>query len=677
LSLRPGTRSTRRAGLGLLVLLSCAQRAAALDVEDLREPVPLQGPWRFQPGDDAGWAAPNADDATWPEVRLSRPWAAQGFPRLSGFAWFRIAIQVPQADAGTRRLAIRMGRIISAYELYAGGRSLGGVGSLPPAPRADYDRQRIYAIPPEAIGNDGRLTLAVRVWRDPALPWPVGGGDGGTFEIGRIEDLTRRQLVQDLPYLVLGFIFIVAALHHAWLFRRRPESREYLWFGLLALDCAVYILLRTQWKYLVTDRFLLLKELEYLVLYLMPVVNLQFLWTALDERIPAWLRAYQWSHVVLALVVALTPGLELNLRSLRPWELWTLIAIAGGTTLIVRKARTGHPEAQTIGLGTLVLALVYLVDMAGEWLALGWPRYIHYGFAVFVFSMAGSLSNRFSRVHRELDVLNRNLERRVDERTQEAEAARQAAVTAQAEAEDASKAKSQFLANMSHELRTPLNAIIGYAELLQDEARDVQQDGMVPDLERILWSARHLLALIDDILDLSKVEAGKMELEPQLFDAGVFVRDVVDTAGALAQRNGNRLAIHAPEDLGLLRNDPTRLRQVLFNLLSNACKFTKDGTVTLDVERERPGDDGWLTARVVDTGIGMSEEQMAKLFRAFTQADASTTRRFGGTGLGLVISRTFARMMGGDITVESAPGAGTTFTVRIPTHIAERVRSPS
>ena len=639
---------------------------------DLRTPAPLPGPWRFQPGDDPAWAAPDADDTAWPEIRIARPWAAQGYPRLAGFAWFRLTVWLPPGPDAANRLGIRMGRLISAYELYAGGRRLGGVGGLPPAPRADYDRQQIYAVPAEAVAPDGRLVLAVRAWRDPALPWPVGGGDGGTFEIGRIEDLTRRQLVQDLPYLVLGFIFIVAALHHAWLFRRRPESREYLWFALLAFDCAVYILLRTQWKYLVTDRFLALKELEYFVLYVMAALNLQFLWVALDERVPSWLRAYQWSHVALALVVSLTPGLELNLRTLRFWELWILIAIAAGSILIVRKARAGHPEAQTIGLGTLVLALVYLVDMVGEWLALGWPRYIHYGFAVFVFSMAGSLSNRFSRVHRELDALNHDLERRVDERTREAENARRAALEAKAEAEDASKAKSQFLANMSHELRTPLNAIIGYAELLQDEARDAGQDTMVPDLERVLWSARHLLALIDDILDLSKVEAGRMELEPQVFDGGAFVRDVVDTAAALAQRNGNRIAIRAPENLGLLRNDPTRLRQVLFNLLSNACKFTKDGTVALDVERERPGDDGTLTVRITDTGIGMTAEQVGKLFRAFTQADASTTRRFGGTGLGLVISRTFARMMGGDITVESTPGVGTTFIVVIPTHIPER-----
>jgi signal transduction histidine kinase len=592
-------------------------------VPDLGSPTSLHVPWRFHPGDNAAWAAPSFDDGAWAEVLISRPGAAQGHSRLGGYAWFRLSLSLPEGGESAGRAALRMGRIISAYELYANGQRLGGVGAFPPAARSDYDRQQIYALPAGAVAPGGRLLLAVRVWRDPALPWPVGGGDGGTFELGRIEDLTRRQLVQDLPYLVLGFIFIVAALHHAWLFRRRPESREYLWFALLALACALYILLRTQWKYLVTDRFVPLKELEYFVLYLIPALNLQFLWTALDQRVPRWLRVYQWSHITLAFLVALTPGLELNLRTLRPWELWILVVLGAGSVLIVRKARAGHPEARTIGLGTLVLAVVYLLDMVGEWLALGWPRYIHYGFAVFVFSMAGSLSNRFSRVHRELDALNRDLERRVEERTREAERERGVAVAAKAEAEEASRAKSQFLANMSHELRTPLNAIIGYAELLQEEARDADQDGMVPDLDRILWSARHLLALINDILDLSKVEAGKMELEAQVIDGAAFLQDVVNTAQTLATKNGNRLAVRASDRLGTLYNDPTRLRQVLFNLLSNACKFTKDGTVTLDLDREGDGEDGTLVVCVTDTGIGMTDEQMGKLFRAFSQASAS------------------------------------------------------
>jgi len=641
----------------LLLVLALPASAQALPVSTLETPTALDGEWRFQPGDDPAWAEPDFDDSRWRGLVMGRPWALLGVDPVPDLAWYRLTVQLPPEPGADRRVAVRMGRFISAYEMYAGGTRLGGVGSLPPQPREDYDRQRIYAIPSAAIEPSGRLVLAVRAWRNPRLPWPVGGPDGGYFQIGRIEDLTRRQLSGELPSLVLGSIFVVVGLYHLWLFRRLPERVEFFWFGLFALDCAGYVLLRTQWKYLITDRFVLLKELEYVFLYLLPPLNLKFLWTTLDEPMPRWLRAYAWSHVALAAAVALTPGLSFNLVTLRPWELYILIAIAAGLGLIIRKIRRGHREARTIGLGTLLLASVYVVDMVGEWAALGWPRWIHLGFAILVFAMAVSLSNRFSRVHRELDALNRDLERRVLSRTTEL-------MKAKAEADEANLAKSQFLANMSHELRTPLNAVIGYSEMLQEEARDVGQESLLPDLSRILNSARHLLTLINDILDLSKVEAGKMELHGHSIDGDRLVEDVLNTIVPLAASNENRLEVRAAA-VGELYNDETRLRQVLFNLLSNACKFTKGGTITIDAAREGE----MLVVSIRDTGIGMTPEQMGRLFRAFTQADATTTRRYGGTGLGLAISRSFARMMGGDITVESALGAGSTFTLRVPSHI--------
>ena len=637
--------------------LTLPAAAAALEVPALDRPTSLDVAWRFQPGDDPAWAAPDFADSAWRPLPMGRPWALLGVTPVPEIAWYRLTLQLPPEPAADRRVAVRMGRFISAYEMYAGGIHLGGVGALPPRPREDYDRQRIYAIPSGAIEPSGRLVLAVRAWRNPDLAWPVGGPDGGTFQVGRIEELTRHQLAQELPALVLGCIFVVAGFYHLWLYRRLTERVEFFWFGLLALDCAGYILLRTQWKYLVTDAFVPLKELEYVFLFLMPPINIKFLWTALDEPIPRWLRLYSWSNVALAALTSLTPGLSFNLSTLRPWELYILIPIAAGAWLIARKIRRGHREAKTIGVGTLLLAVVYVIDMAGEWGALGWPRFIHLGFAMMVFSMALSLSNRFSRVHRELDALNRDLERRVVERTTEL-------VKAKAEADEANLAKSQFLANMSHELRTPLNAVIGYSEMLQDQARDVGQESLLPDLARILTSARHLLSLINDILDLSKVEAGKMELYGHPIDGDRLVEDVVNTIVPLAAKNGNRLEARSVA-VGELYNDETRLRQVLFNLLSNACKFTKSGTVSLDASRQ--GDT--LVVQIRDTGIGMTQEQMGKVFRAFTQADASTTRRYGGTGLGLAISRSFARMMGGDISVDSTPGAGSTFTLRVPTHI--------
>ncbi len=255
----------------------------------------------------------------------------------------------------------------------------------------------------------------------------------------------------------------------------------------------------------------------------------------------------------------------------------------------------------------------------------------------------------------ELSVANASLEREVAERKRAEEAA-----------EEANRTKSSFLANMSHELRTPLNAIIGYTEMLQEEAEDCGQDALVPDLRKVLTAAKHLLSLINDILDLSKIEAGKMDLFVEAFDGREMIENVVTTVQPLVEKNSNGLKLVVAEDLGTLKTDLTRSRQILFNLVSNACKFTQNGTITLRARREATNGGDWIDVSVSDTGIGMTPEQMGKLFQAFAQADASTTRRFGGTGLGLAISRKFAQMMGGDITVESEPGRGSTFRVRVP-----------
>jgi signal transduction histidine kinase/DNA-binding response OmpR family regulator len=239
------------------------------------------------------------------------------------------------------------------------------------------------------------------------------------------------------------------------------------------------------------------------------------------------------------------------------------------------------------------------------------------------------------------------------------------------ELEIASRYKSEFLANMSHELRTPLNAIIGYSEMLEEEAGDLGQEVFIPDLQKIHGAGKHLLSLINSVLDLSKIEAGKMDLYLENFAIAPMVQEVVATVKPLVEKNRNTLDVHCADGLGTMRADLTKLRQTLFNLLSNACKFTERGTVTLRVGRESVNDGEWISFSVADTGIGMSPEQTGKLFRSFTQADASTTRKYGGTGLGLAISRKFCQMMGGDISVASTPGQGSTFTARLPAAVVE------
>ncbi len=231
---------------------------------------------------------------------------------------------------------------------------------------------------------------------------------------------------------------------------------------------------------------------------------------------------------------------------------------------------------------------------------------------------------------------------------------------------EASKVKSAFLANMSHELRTPLNAIIGYSELLQELASRRGQPDALPDLAKINRAGKHLLELINDILDISKIEAGKMQMYLQDFVVADLVHETMATIKPLVEKNGNVLKADLAENLGTIHADMTRVRQTLLNLLSNACKFTQKGTITLTVRRASTNGCDWLDFHVSDNGIGMTAEQIGRLFQAFSQADASTTRKYGGTGLGLAITRKICQMMGGDVTAVSEMGKGSTFTARLP-----------
>ena len=229
---------------------------------------------------------------------------------------------------------------------------------------------------------------------------------------------------------------------------------------------------------------------------------------------------------------------------------------------------------------------------------------------------------------------------------------------------EASQHKSQFLANISHELRTPLNAIIGVSEMLREDAEALKQD--TEPLDRVLGAGRHLLALINDILDLSKIEAGRMELHLDFFALAPLIDDVVKTIQPLAAKNDNQVTVHCDVAIGTMHADQMRLRQALLNLMSNANKFTDHGTITIDARQGQEDGRDWITLAVTDTGIGMTPEQMGTLFQEFSQASSATASKYGGTGLGLAISRRFCQMMGGDITVESEPGRGSTFTIRLP-----------
>lgn len=273
--------------------------------------------------------------------------------------------------------------------------------------------------------------------------------------------------------------------------------------------------------------------------------------------------------------------------------------------------------------------------------------------------------NALQNANDELHSRTHELEAEISQRMR----AQEELLSAKRAAEDASRAKSAFLANMSHELRTPLNAIIGYSEMIQEEIQDSGQIQNVHDVQKIESAGKHLLALINDVLDLSKIEAGKMALHAETFDTAAMIQDLVSTLQPAIAKNANTLELALPQDLGTMHSDVTKVRQILANLLSNAAKFTDHGKISLEVHREDVAGQPWLHFRVRDTGIGISSEQQQNLFKEFAQADVSIARKYGGTGLGLAISHRFAQLMGGHMSVESEPGKGSVFTVSLPEQI--------
>jgi len=244
-------------------------------------------------------------------------------------------------------------------------------------------------------------------------------------------------------------------------------------------------------------------------------------------------------------------------------------------------------------------------------------------------------------------------------------------------AEEANRAKSTFLANMSHELRTPLNAIIGYSEMLEEETRDSGKVENVQDLKKIQSAGKHLLALINDVLDLSKIEAGKMGLHLETFEVSQVIEEMVTTLQPAATKNSNSIRVHLEENVGAMRADITKVRQILFNLLSNACKFTDHGTISLNVDQIKAEGKNWIQFQVGDTGIGISAKQKENLFQEFAQADASIARKYGGTGLGLAITHRFVQLMKGKISVESEAGQGAIFTVQLPANVVVEATEPA
>jgi len=405
--------------LGVLVVLLCGTACRLAPAGET--PRTLAGPWKFHPGDDLHWAAPDADDRAWTDLQVPRSWGRQGFHHVYGLAWYRARVPLPwPAD---QPVALALGKIDSAYEVYVGGRQLGGVGRLPPSPVMEYDRHRIYVVPASTREPDGSIVIALRVWRAEGKSAGAAGPVEGPFEVGPIGPILERDKLAESAPLALALLFVGVAVFHLVLRVLRPEAGAYGWFGLLALESAVYAFLRTQWKYMVFDDFIMLKKIEHLMIYLVPATFLQFLWVFFDRPLPRVVRALQAGLLGAGAIAVLMPGLDAAL-ALLPGVQGAAFTVAGaGTVFVVPFIRNGDPEARLLGLGALAVVLTIGSDFLIERNLYVAPRTAVYGFALLAFGMSLALANRFHRVLADADNLRRELEQRVESRTRELSAA--------------------------------------------------------------------------------------------------------------------------------------------------------------------------------------------------------------------------------------------------------------
>ncbi len=628
------------------------------------EPIGLETLWDFRRGDDLAWAAPDGGDQGWTPIRVLTPF---GFGEGSEeMAWYRLRIQVLPAEgsaslSAATDLAVTLGKVNSAYELYAGGRLLGGVGRVPPEPRIDYDRHRTYHLPVELVAPDGTLTLALRVWKSPVTRGSIGGLNEGPFFFGEHATLARREIVSELPILIFGALLLALGLFHLEVYQRMGGV-SYLWFSVTALQFAVYAVLRSQWKYELGDHFLLYKEIEHGLIYFQLASTIQLVWPLLGLPIERWLRIFQVSAVGLGLLVVLEPGLWLNLRLLPFWQVMAVVVAAVACWLFARLGRQRYPESWIVVAGATFVAATVTWDILLDRGFIHGPRLAMFGMFVVMLSIAATLARQFHRTTLELAALKGDLESRVEERTHQLA--------------EANQAKSRFLATMSHEIRSPLNGVLGMTQLLLETGLDARQREYA---EIVRKSGGVLQTLIDDVLDFSRLEAAKVRLENQEFNLRDCCEEALDILAPRAAEKGLDLALWVAWDLPeRVEGDSFRLRQILVNLIGNAVKFTAEGGVFVQVQPERGAAARPLGLRfsVRDTGIGIAPGEQTRVFDAFRQVDASYSRRFGGSGLGLAICRHLAEMMGGRIWVESELDQGSVFSFNLEVGVVESPPAP-
>ncbi|WP_116367139.1 sensor domain-containing diguanylate cyclase [Parahaliea mediterranea] len=379
----------------------------------------LKNGWRFAVGDNVAWAAPGFDDSAWESVTLPHRWVPENSEE--GWSWYRLRMRfAPLPTAQQWSLGLEFGSVMSAYELYAGGQLVGGVGRLPPAPDPviDYDRPRIFSLPFSAVDANGELVLALRVWGgDVAVSdsWGVGPYRGH-FRLARQDRLLLDAVIDQMPGLIVSIICVVFGFYHLYIYYRNRHLDSFLWFGLAAVVIGIYGLSLNQWRYFFGWEFAVYKKLEFAAIYLVPPLSLQGVWSLLDRPIGRWLRVYQLSFLLPAVLFVAMPGLEIHWRTLTAWQLWTLPALGLTAWRILRSMLEGHDEARTIALGAMLFIGTCLHDIGVDLLHLSNPRLLPWGFLIFVMSMAVSLANRMTAALGQL-------EQEVAERTEALEAA--------------------------------------------------------------------------------------------------------------------------------------------------------------------------------------------------------------------------------------------------------------
>ncbi|MCC6745419.1 MAG: response regulator [Acidobacteria bacterium] len=650
--------------------------ASPVAIDSHESPLRLASGWQEIRTAD-GESEPSAGDPRWSGVDPSDVLGATGSVSHAGVTWLRTSIVLSQVTAGTN-IGVRVGPVeYGGVSVHVQGRLVGAFGPSGTGQPHVLPRPFTFDLPAE-LRSSPPTWIVLRVWRDPeyaGIPEALGSTERSSVEIGRSTELRLETeqalsaaLLTRVDILALGIAFVLAGLYHIQLYWRRREQTGYLWFGAIAVFASLNMIFASVWGKAALQP-LTAFFIARTAFHLAGAAWIGFIWTMFDWRIGLIPRAFMGLQIGLAALTVAAPSFVLI--TLADYPVFNLIAVlALWFVLIPYKAIRGSREARTICVGVVFLASARLWQTLGGLGFVPPANYAHWGFFALLVSSSISLSNRFSRVHEELDELNQRLEEKVAERTAElaqtVERLRESerlAIEARESAQVASESKSLFLASMSHELRTPLNAILGFVQLLR--RRQPLNEETRHGLSVIMRSGEHLLSLINDILSITKIEAGQMSLKEEPFDLHGLVDHLEITFRPRAEVKG--LELHVRRDDGVPRfvcGDDGKVRQILINLLGNAVRYTQAGRIELSVSKC----DGETAFTVSDTGYGIAEEEFDRLFTAFSQTASGLSARVG-TGLGLAISRANARLMGGDITVESRLDVGSRFVLTL--HLRE------